>query len=116
MTTKELYDVLQADFADACNRLTSEAMVSRFIRKFPADPSMQNLRAAVKDGNIETSFRSVHTLKGVAGNLALTQLYQAAWNLTEQLRPRLEQADKELMDALELEYQRTVSAIESLDD
>lgn len=114
MNIKECYDELQGNFTDACSRLINEAMVTRFVQKFPQDPCMQQLRDAVAEGNIETSFRAVHTLKGVAGNLAFTKLYQAAWNLTEQLRPRLEQADPALLSALEEEYARTIAAIERL--
>lgn len=113
MTIKELYATLSGDYNEACTRLINEQLVSRFVQKFPSDPSMQNLRDAVAAGDIKASFRAVHTLKGVCGNLAFTQLYQAAWNLTEQLRPLTEQADAALMDILEQEYQSTVNAIDA---
>ena len=111
MTVRELYDKLGADYADACKRLMNEGMVVRFVQRFPTDPSMQLLRQAVADEDIETSFRAIHTLKSVSGILCLTQLYQAAWNLTEQLRPRQEQADKELLAVVEAEYEKTIAAI-----
>lgn len=111
MNVKELYEYLQGDYADACKRLMNEGMVVRFVQRFPTDPSMQQLRTAVAEQDIESSFRAVHTLKSVSGILSLTQLYQAAWNLTEQLRPRQEQADKDLLAAVEAEYERTISAI-----
>lgn len=111
MTIEQVYEELNGNFAEACERLINKANVERFVKKFPQDPSMQGLRDAVAAGDIETSFRSVHTLKGVAGNLAFTALFQAAWNLTEQLRPRLEQADKDLLEALEKEYQHTIDTL-----
>ena len=111
MTVKECYERLQGDYADACRRLINEAILTRFVLKFPTDPSMQQLRDAVAAGDVETSFRSVHTLKGVAANLGFTQLYQAAWNLTEQLRPRQETADPDFLEALEKEYQLTLEVI-----
>lgn len=111
MKLSELYSRLNGDFADACSRLLSEKMVARFVVKFPEDPSMQNLRDAVAAGDIETSFRSAHTLKGVSGILAFTALYKAAWNLTEQLRPRQNQADPELLAEVEKEYGKTVAAL-----
>lgn len=114
MNIKECYDELHGNFADACKRLMNEGMVTRFVQKFPSDPCMQQLRDAVAAGDIETSFRAVHTLKGVAGNLAFTALYQAAWNLTEQLRPRSDQADQALLTALEREYKHTVETIARL--
>lgn len=111
MTLQELYDFLKGDCSDACRRLMNEKMVAHFVLMFPNDPTMQNLRNAVSAADIEKSFRAAHTLKGVAGNLGLTQLYNVAVELTEQLRPRLETADPKLFDAVEKEYQRTVKAI-----
>lgn len=113
MKLTELYQQLNGDYADACRRLLSEKMVARFVIKFPDDPSMQNLRDAVAAGDIESSFRAVHTLKGVSGILAFTSLYQAAWNLTEQLRPRLDQADPELLAKVEDEYANTLAALKA---
>lgn len=112
MNTKELYELLQGSYEDACKRLINEEMVSHFVRRFLSDPTMLSLRDAVKEGDIEKSFRAAHTMKGLAANLSFTKLYQAAWNLTEQLRPRLYQADKDLLAALEAEYKRTTDAIE----
>lgn len=111
MTLSECYNQLGGDYAGACKRLMNEKLLGRFLQKFPDDPSMRLLMEAVKSENIENSFSSVHTLKGVAGNLGLTQLYQAAWNLTEQLRPRKEQADEQLLKVLVDEYHRTLSIL-----
>lgn len=112
MTIKELYDALCGDYEEARKRLINDEMVSHFVKRFLTDPTMQNLRDAVAAGDIEASFRAVHTLKGLSANLSFKKLYDASWNLTEQLRPRLNQADKEMLDALEAEYQRTISVIE----
>lgn len=114
MTLKECYDKLGGDYEGACKRLINEKLLQRFLQKFPEDPSMQLLRDAVRKDDIENSFRSVHTLKGVSGNLGLTVLYNAAVNLTEQLRPREETADEELFQALTEEYDRTISVLGEL--
>lgn len=111
MTLKECYDKLGGDYEGACKRLINEKLLQRFLQKFPEDPSIQLLRDAVRKEDIEVSFRSVHTLKGVAGNLGLTVLYNAAVNLTEQLRPREETADMELFQTLVEEYYRTISVL-----
>lgn len=111
MKLVELYENLHGDYNDACKRLINEKMVTRFVLKFPDDPSMQQLRDAVAAKDIETSFRAVHTLKGLAGVLAFTQLYKAAWDLTEQLRPRLDQADSKLLELVENEYKICIDSI-----
>ncbi|MCQ2083622.1 MAG: Hpt domain-containing protein [Bacteroidaceae bacterium] len=114
MTLKECYDKLEGDYEGACKRLINEKLLLRFLQKFPEDPSMQLLRDAVNKDDIENSFRSVHTLKGVSGNLGLTALYNAAVNLTEQLRPRQETADMNLFQALTCEYDRTISVLHEM--
>lgn len=112
MNIQELYSLIQGNYDEACKRLINEEMVSHFVRRFLSDPTMLSLRDAVKEGDIEKSFRAAHTMKGLAANLSFTKLYQASWDLTEQLRPRLYPADKDLLAALEAEYRRTIDAIE----
>lgn len=112
MTVQELYKTISGDYNEACSRLINEKLVARFVQKFPSDPSMENLRSALAEGDFKSAFRAVHTLKGVCGNLAFTKLYQAAWNLTEQLRPQTGPADPVLLEQLEQEYVKTVSAID----
>lgn len=114
MTIQELYETIGGNYADASSRLINESMVTRFVKKFPSDPSMHELLEAVAAGDIQTSFRAAHTLKGVCGNLAFTRLFQAAWNLTEQLRPLDMPADPVLLEQLKEEYQLTLNAIERL--
>lgn len=112
MTIQELYKSISGNYNEACTRLINEQLVIRFVQKFPSDPSMQKLRDAVAEGDIKASFRAVHTLKGVCGNLAFTKLYKAAWDLVEQLRPQTEPADAALLEIVENEYQATLAAIE----
>ncbi|MCQ2172638.1 MAG: Hpt domain-containing protein [Bacteroidales bacterium] len=111
MTVQDLYNNLHGDFQEACKRLLNEKMVANFVLKFPADPSMQQLRDAVAAHDIETSFRAIHTLKSVSGVLSFTQLYKVAWDLTEQLRPRLDEADPALLELVEKEYAVCINAI-----
>ena len=111
MTLKECYERLGGDYPGAVKRLMNENLLGRFIGKFPDDPSFNLLLDAVEKGDIETSFRSVHTLKGVSANLGFTKLNAAAINLTEQLRPRLEQADQALLADLRAEYERTIGIL-----
>lgn len=86
MTLEECYTKLHGDYNEAKNRLMNDRLIDRFILKFPDDPSMAALNDKVEAGDNVAAFRAVHTLKGVAANLAFTQLFQDASNLTEQLR------------------------------
>lgn len=111
MTLKECYDRMHGSFDDAKSRLMMESMVERFMFKFLEDGTMASLRAAVAAGNIPDSFRAAHTLKGVAANLAFTELQSTASNLTEQLRPQTAPADPVLLQKVEDAYQLVVDSI-----
>ena len=53
-----------------------------------SDERFDNLGTLLKDKNLDDAFESVHALKGVIGNLALTPLYETINELTEHLRSR----------------------------
>ena len=57
-----------------------------------SDERFDNLGILLKEGNLDAAFESVHALKGVIGNLALTPLYATINEITEHLRAR-EQMD-----------------------
>jgi len=69
------------------------------------------IRAALAKDDLPTATRLAHTLKGLAGNLAATQLAQAAQNVETALKEnRPDEADQRLA-ALEHELQVVVQAI-----
>ncbi len=111
-TLREAYQSVGADYDDVFHRLMdSDDMVARFAGKFLEDPSMEQLEAALAAGNVEAAFRAAHTLKGVAQNLGLTNVYEPASVLTESLRGgSLEGAD-ELAVPVREQYAATVDAL-----
>ena len=111
MNLEELYISLHGDYADAKARLMNDRLVEKFVLKFPADPSMQQLRDAVASGDYALAFRAVHTLKGVAANLSFTELRKAASDLTEQLRGCDRPADEELLKKVEDAYELVIDSI-----
>ena len=115
MTIKECYDRMNGSYEDAKSRLMMDSMIERFVFKFLDDSTMENLRKAIAQGDIAVSFREAHTLKGVAANLAFTELQKAASDLTEQNGDNLlsikASADAELMAGVEKAYGIVVDAI-----
>lgn len=111
MTIAECYSKLNGDYQDMLERVGTDSLVERFLLKYPNEKSMMTLREAVESRNIEASFNAAHTLKGVAANLSLTGLVQAASELTEQLRPKTEVADAELMTRVEEQYKLVIDTI-----
>ena len=114
MTLKEFYEQIDGSYEDTLHRLTSEALVHRFVLKYPADPSFAQLREAVAAADWESPFRAAHTLKGVAQNLGFDALYRASSALTEHLRGGQPLTEPQLLDATAAEHERVMSAIEAL--
>ncbi|WP_418454336.1 Hpt domain-containing protein [Allofournierella sp.] len=99
--------------------MNNQALLEKFLGKFLEDPTYSALCGAMERSDSAEAFRCVHTIKGVAGNLALHGLYDAACRLTETLRgaQSMEQAEQRgagaAFDALCKQYTDTCDAIKS---
>ena len=66
----------------------NEAMYIKFLKRFADDKSYSEMKEAVEKNDMGNAFVAAHTLKGVAGNLGLTKLFDVASEVTEKLRTR----------------------------
>ena len=114
MTLQEFYTVVGGDCQEAVGRMMGEAMLRRFLMKFPADPSFSELERALQSGDRETAFRAAHTMKGLCLNLGFGKLQHSSSTLTEALRNETADNAPELFRAVEADYALTMSAIEQL--
>ena len=112
MTLKEFYEQIDGSYEDTLHRLPSEALVHRFVLKYPADPSFAQLREAVAAADWESAFRAAHTLKGVAQNLDFGDLGRSAAALTEALRGTKPLEDYSLYESV-VQAQNAISALEN---
>ena len=83
MTLQEFYTRIGGNYDDTLRRIPSEALVRKFVLKYPNDPSFGQLKDALAAQDWETAFRASHTLKGVAQNLGMEHLYQVSSALCE---------------------------------
>lgn len=66
MELKDFFAAVGGDSESVLSRFPSEAMVRRFLRKFPDDPSHEELKAALAAGDIPTAFRAAQRLRAGA--------------------------------------------------
>ncbi|MCR5521478.1 MAG: Hpt domain-containing protein [Lachnospiraceae bacterium] len=66
--------------------LGKEELYMKFIRKFLDDKSFDNLKGFIGASDYENALKSVHTLKGVSGNLGFTALYDVASDMVTKFR------------------------------
>lgn len=116
MTLQECYEQMGAALDEVLERLGSEALIRRFVKKFPQDPSFAALKSAIAAGSVEDGFRAAHTMKGVCLNLGLTPLYTLSAEITEKLRVGEFTGCPELFAQLEKQYQQAIDCILQLEE
>lgn len=101
------------DYADAIDRFDGNAaLYKRLAVKYLSDTRYAGLAAALEVDDFDEAYRQAHTLKGVAGNLSLAEVYRAAAFISDALKngepelaksrlPQLEQAHRQALEALE---------------
>lgn len=102
------------DVNGALNRFMNNAkLYEKFLRKFPADPSYQNILDAVGADDPKEAFRAAHTLKGVAGNLGFDNLLTYVVPLVEVFRDESTATPEAQLQGMKDEYQKLCSIISS---
>ena len=87
MITLEKLAAYGADTKTGLERcMNNEAFYLRLVGMILKEKSFDALEKAIAENNLRAAFEAAHALKGVAGNLALTPLYEPASEMTELLR------------------------------
>ena len=115
MTVKECYENI-GNYEDAVQRLMKDALLKRFLLKFIDDPSYSRLKAALAQEDYPEAFISAHTLKGIAANLSLTEVFEYSNQITEILRDKQPHDVSALMIQLDAAYKKATENIRGLQD
>ena len=68
----------------------SEEFYIKLVKMVPDEKGFDSLKAAVDAGDMNAAFEAAHALKGVLGNLSLTNMYEKSSEITELLRAKTE--------------------------
>lgn len=75
------------DTGGAMERLmNSVALYTKFLGKFLDDKSFSEVKPFIDSEDYEAALKSVHTLKGVSGNLGLTPIYDISADMVNKFR------------------------------
>ena len=103
------------DVDEALGRfLGNEALMMKFLLRFPEDQNFSRLRQSVAQGDAAGAFEAAHTLKGVVGNLSMTGLFRQVSALVEDLRQGDFPAAAARMPALQAQYDAVIAALNAL--
>ena len=111
MTLEECYARMGGNYMDVKQRLRSEKLIDKFVRKFLDDPSFVQYEAALQAKDDRSAFMALHTLKGVSQNLGMESLYEAVKEDCELFRSGWSDEAAENADALRAVYDMTCQAI-----
>ena len=111
MTLQEFYAVVGGNYDETVSRMMGEAMLRRFLMKFPNDPSFAALKQAVESGAREEAFRAAHTIKGLCLNFGFGKLLASSEALTEALRSEIPPNLAELFAKVSEDYELTMDAL-----
>ncbi|MEE3420435.1 MAG: Hpt domain-containing protein [Lachnospiraceae bacterium] len=114
MTLQEFYDKAGGDYDATMDRLFSDEIAMKYLKRFLEDDTFQKLEADIASHDDKQAFNDVHTLKGVALNLGLDRLGHSASDLTEVLRHGGSDPDGRLFAQVSRDYADTIDLIKEL--
>lgn len=114
MSVKEFYGAIGGNYEKALQTLMNDTFVLKLLKKFSEGNYYDELKKARDENDVPHIFAITHTLKGVAGNLSLTPIYEKASAICEATRNKKDGVDvsKEMDDLIET----TLSVIKKIED
>jgi HPt (histidine-containing phosphotransfer) domain-containing protein len=68
--------------------MSNGKLYAKLLGKFKIDPTFADLGAHLSAGDMEKAQVSAHTLKGLAANLSLTELFERTRDIESQIKER----------------------------
>jgi len=104
-------DTVYIDFADGVKRVMNNSkLYVRFLTKFKNETKLDELEAAITANDMERARNAAHTLKGVAANLSLMELYKQSLALETQIKGG--SADSTHFDTVKTAFVKTLQEID----
>ncbi len=111
MDYKELEEA-GIDVASLKDRLMgNEAMIERFMKKFRTNETYSALEKAIDNSDWKAAFEASHLLKGMSGNLSMTQLYDLFTQQVALFRAGENEKASALMADISAKYENTIKHI-----
>ncbi len=103
------------DYNQAMDRFGgNDALYAQLAVKFLDEPHFSALDQALSAHDLDAAQREAHSLKGVAGNLSFTELYQLSCTIYDALREADLQAARALMPQAREAYERVQEALRAV--
>jgi HPt (histidine-containing phosphotransfer) domain-containing protein len=106
-------DVVYVNAVEGQKRVMNNfKLYHRLLAKFRAENNLDELAAALSAGDYEKAQGAAHTIKGIAANLSLSELYKQAVEIEVQIKGKSVAPDA--MDNLSACFAATLDAIDKV--
>ena len=116
MDIKMAADIIGMNYGETLERFAgNEAMLKKYLKLFPADEHYTNLEIAVTALDEKGTLSAAHTLKGLAGNLGLNDIYKSSSAICDAVRADEFHKVAPLFEELTPRYRLAVEVIMQID-
>ena len=101
------------DFADGVKRVMNNTkLYTKLLTKFKNDTRLDDLESAIAAGDMEKARNAAHTIKGLAANLSLAELFKQSLALETQIKGGA--ADSAQLDTVKTAFAKTLQEIDKV--
>lgn len=105
------------DYDDGVRRCGDSAdLYARLLGLFLEDDNFAEAKKSLVAKDYETLFERTHEIKGMSGNMSITDVYRCSSNVVALLRAKDYEAIPAAFDELDVAYEKAMRAIESAKD
>ena len=106
-------EVIYVDFADGAKRVMNNTkLYVKLLTKFRNDTKLETLEEAITAGDMEKAQSAAHTLKGVAANLSLAELFKQSLELETQIKAKV--VDPAQMELVKTVFEATIQEVDKV--
>ncbi len=121
MTLQALYHNIGGSYEQGIKVLRMEKLMDKHIRKFSKNGVVEAMLQAGETMDPTALFETSHAVKGVCGNLGLTELYTLSSEISEEFRPgnarRFSDAEvREKLQKISEVYEKTADGIRQYEE
>jgi HPt (histidine-containing phosphotransfer) domain-containing protein len=104
-------EVVYVNYEEGVKRvLNNSKLYIKLLTKFKTETNLDDLEAALEAGNMEKAQNAAHTIKGVAANLSLMELYKQALEIETRIKAR--SVEEGALETVRKAFDETVKSVE----
>ncbi|MDR1899629.1 MAG: Hpt domain-containing protein [Treponema sp.] len=106
-------EVVYVNYEEGVKRvLNNNKLYVKLLTKFKTETNLDELSAALAAGEMEKAQTAAHTVKGVAANLSLTELYKQVLEIETQIKARA--VREGALETVKNAYEETIKSVEKV--